>query len=229
MKLTVLGKYGPYPALNGATSGYLFEHNNLNIMLDYGCGINAKIDEYINPEKLDAIILSHTHFDHASDLLVLSYRIKSKIKVYMPKSKDGDLATAIINTYAYDIEYYDENTTFSIGELNFSFCKGVHPYTSYSTKISDGKVNFVYTGDTVYTEQLVEFCKNAKCVLADAMQKEEVKNPHMTVLDAYSLRKGSGAVIICTHAPVENAGDVTKYEGLIEAMEDETYIIDNID
>lgn len=226
MKLTILGKYGPFPPIGGATSGYLFSTDKLNIMLDYGCGINARIDEYIAPEKLDAIILSHTHFDHASDLLVLSYRLKKPLKLFMPKSRDGDLATAIINTGAYDIEYYDETTVFSLGDCSFSFNKGVHPFTSYSLKITDGKTTFVYTGDTIYTDSLVEFCKGAKCVLADAMQKEDVKNPHMTVLDAYNIHKNSGATVICSHAPAQNAGDPNKYAGLIEAMERDTYTIE---
>lgn len=225
MKITVLGKYGPFPKEGGATSGYLFQHGNVNIMLDYGCGINGRIDEYIAPENLDAIILSHTHFDHASDLLVLSYRIKKPIKLYMPDTKDGDLAAAIINTDAFDIEYYNENTEFSIGDLSFSFCKGIHPFTSYSLKIkSDDKI-FVYTGDTVYTEELVEFCKGAGLVLADAMQKEDVKNPHMTVLEASNIHKISGATVLCSHAPAQNAGDPTKYEGLIEAEEFTSYTL----
>ncbi|MBE5732896.1 MAG: MBL fold metallo-hydrolase [Clostridiales bacterium] len=225
MKLTVLGKYGPFPACGGATSGYLFQHENINIMLDYGCGINGRIDEYIAPENLDTIILSHTHFDHASDLLVLSYRIKKPIKLYMPKSKDGDLADAIINTNAYDITYYDEDTSFSMGDLSFSFCKGIHPFTSYSLKIKSSDKTFVYTGDTVYTDELVAFCKGSNLVLADAMQREDVKNPHMTVLEASNIHKLSGATVLCSHAPATNAGDPTKYEGLIEAEEFTSYTL----
>jgi ribonuclease BN (tRNA processing enzyme) len=225
MKLTVLGKYGPFPKEDGATSGYLFQHENINIMLDYGCGINGRIDKYIAPENLDCIILSHTHFDHASDLLVLSYRIKKPIKLYMPKSKDGDLANAIINTNAYDIEYYDETTVFNIGDLSFSFCKGIHPFTSYSLKIKSSNKTFVYTGDTIYTDELVAFCKGANLVLADAMQREDVKNPHMTVLEAHNIYKNSGATVLCSHAPSANAGDPTKYDGLIEAEEFTTYTL----
>lgn len=225
MQITVLGKYGPFPKEGGATSGYLFSHNGINVMLDYGCGINGRIDNFINPENLDAIILSHTHFDHASDLLVLSYRIKKPIKLYMPDTKDGDLATAIINTNAFDIEYYNENTEFSIGDCAFSFSKGIHPFTSYSLKIVSEGTTFVYSGDTVYTDTLAQFCKGAKLVLADAMQKEDVKNPHMTVLDAYNIRKISGATVLCSHAPATNAGDPTGYEGLIEAEEFTTYTL----
>jgi ribonuclease BN (tRNA processing enzyme) len=83
----------------------------------------------------------------------------------------------------------------------------------------------VYTGDTVYTDALVEFCKGAGLVLADAMQREDVKNPHMTVLEASIIHKISGATVLCSHAPAQNSGDPTKYEGLIEAEEFTSYTL----
>lgn len=39
MKLTVLGKYGPYPAVGGATSGYLLETGKASFVLDMGSGV----------------------------------------------------------------------------------------------------------------------------------------------------------------------------------------------
>ena len=34
MKLTVLGKYGPFPKSNGATSSYLLQVGGKNILID---------------------------------------------------------------------------------------------------------------------------------------------------------------------------------------------------
>lgn len=225
MKITVLGKYGPYPALGGATSGYLVENNDTKIMLDFGCGILSRIDEVTEVEKLDAIILSHTHFDHSSDLLVLSYRIKNKLKVYMPVNQEGGLAQTIKNTNAFEVVEYDENSTFEIGGLNVSFAQMIHPVTSFAIKLCFDTKTFVYTGDTVFNPKLLEFCKGVNCILADAMQKEEVKNPHMTVKEASIIAKESGCLVICSHCPPINKGDVANYENLIEAEEYDTYEI----
>ena len=57
------------------------------------------------------------------------------------------------------------------------------------------------------------------------MQKEEVKNPHMTVKEASIIAKESGCLVICSHCPPINKGDVANYENLIEAEEYDTYEI----
>lgn len=61
MKLTVIGFWGGYPKLNGASSGYLLEHNGFNLLLDCGSGILSKLQNVLQPEELDAVILSHYH------------------------------------------------------------------------------------------------------------------------------------------------------------------------
>lgn len=225
MKVSVLGKYGPYPALNGATSGYLVENGDTKVMLDFGCGILSRIDEFTKVEKLDAIILSHTHFDHACDLLVLSYRLKTKIKLYMPIKQEGGLAQIIKNTNAFDVIEYDETSVFDINGITVSFSQMIHPVTSFAIKLATLDKVFVYTGDTVFNDKLINFCKGANYILADAMQKEDVKNPHMTVYDASILSKEVGCPVLCSHCPIENKGNALKYDNLLEVEEYDTYEI----
>lgn len=43
VELTVLGNYGPYPAAQGACSGYLLNVNGFYIMLDCGNGSFSKL------------------------------------------------------------------------------------------------------------------------------------------------------------------------------------------
>ena len=47
MKITVIGCYGAYPELNGATAGYLVESKNTKVLLDCGSGVIAKLQNYI--------------------------------------------------------------------------------------------------------------------------------------------------------------------------------------
>ncbi len=224
MKLTVIGKYGPYPKDGGATSGYLFEGGGAKLMLDFGCGILSKIDGYCEVEKLDAIALSHTHFDHSADLLTLSYRLKAKLPLLMPARQEKGLAAAIVATKAYDVREYDEGDEIEIGGIRLTFCRLPHPVTSYAVKIRGENKTFVYTGDTVYCDELVRFCRGADVILADAMQKDGFTGPHMTVEQAKALSTESGAKVICTHEPAQNAGEPEKL-GLIRAQEGETYVI----
>ena len=78
MKLTVLGCNGPYPAAGGACSGYLLEAENTRVLLDCGTGVLAALPARMAPEELDAVVLSHLHYDHMSDMLPLIYRMQGK-------------------------------------------------------------------------------------------------------------------------------------------------------
>ena len=80
MKLTVLGKYGPYAPAHGATSGYLLENGGKNLLLDMGSGVLARLQEFIVPEQLDGIIISHVHYDHINDLFLYRYMLEGLLR-----------------------------------------------------------------------------------------------------------------------------------------------------
>ncbi len=80
MKLTVLGNNGPYPAAGGACSGYLLREGDTSILIDCGNGVLSNLQKIIPFENLDAIILTHLHSDHVSDLMVLKYAVQIKKK-----------------------------------------------------------------------------------------------------------------------------------------------------
>ena len=69
MFLTVLGRHGPYPRPGGACSGYFIEDGSTRVLIDCGSGVLSRLMEHVHPAHLDAIVLSHLHFDHAGGLL----------------------------------------------------------------------------------------------------------------------------------------------------------------
>ena len=78
MRLTILGNNGPYPAPGGACSGYLLESDSgrTSLLLDCGPGVLAQLTQRVAVEDLDAIALSHLHYDHMSDMLPLHYALQ---------------------------------------------------------------------------------------------------------------------------------------------------------
>lgn len=66
--LTVLGCDGSYPGPGGAASGYLVEVAGVAVWLDAGPGTFANLQLVSNPGAVDAVILSHEHPDHWSDV-----------------------------------------------------------------------------------------------------------------------------------------------------------------
>src|SRR5262245_13531284 len=70
MRLTVLGSSGGYPAPGSACSGYLVEDGDSRLWVDAGSGTFARLLEHCSPDELSAVLISHLHADHWTDLIV---------------------------------------------------------------------------------------------------------------------------------------------------------------
>jgi ribonuclease BN (tRNA processing enzyme) len=66
--LTVLGCDGSYPGPGGAASGYLVQSGATSLWLDAGPGTFANLQRVCDPGAVDAVVLSHEHPDHWTDL-----------------------------------------------------------------------------------------------------------------------------------------------------------------
>ncbi len=65
------GFNGAYPVAYGACSGYLVMEGDKRIMLDFGSGVLPRLTAFMDPGSLTAIVMTHWHFDHGSDLSAL--------------------------------------------------------------------------------------------------------------------------------------------------------------
>ncbi len=66
--LTVLGCDGAHPGAGGAASGYLVRTAAATVWLDAGSGTFARLQEVCYPGTVDAVVLTHEHPDHWSDI-----------------------------------------------------------------------------------------------------------------------------------------------------------------
>jgi ribonuclease BN (tRNA processing enzyme) len=66
--LSVLGCDGSYPGPGGAASGYLVQGGTTTLLLDAGPGTFANLQRMCDPSAVDAVVLSHEHPDHWTDL-----------------------------------------------------------------------------------------------------------------------------------------------------------------
>jgi ribonuclease BN (tRNA processing enzyme) len=64
----VLGCDGSWPGLGGAGSGYIVEAESTAILLDSGPGTFAQLQEWGDPTTIAAVIVTHGHPDHWTDL-----------------------------------------------------------------------------------------------------------------------------------------------------------------
>ena len=170
MKLTILGNNGPYPVPGGACSGYLLESDSGDtaILIDCGTGVLANLLNADALDRLDAVVLTHLHYDHMSDLLPMQYAIqfhprKHPLPVYAPMSPEP--VRALLDAPCYDLWPAKDVT---IGEMRVSFNPARHPVETNAVAVQCDGARFVFTGDS-NTDALLElFCEGASLLLADA-------------------------------------------------------------
>ena len=168
MKLTILGCNGPYPSAGGACSGYLLSEGDTHVLIDCGTGTLANLPKHIPWEALSAVVLSHLHYDHMSDLLPMQYALQFHprelpLPVYAPLTPAP--VRELLNAPFYDLRPMEGTR---IGGIEFRFHPGRHPVESFALRASSNGKCFAYTGDTNELDGLDAFLRNADVLLADA-------------------------------------------------------------
>ena len=171
MRLTILGNNGPYPAPGGACSGYLLESDSgeTAILIDCGTGTLANLMARNALDRLDAVVLTHLHFDHMSDLLPMQYAIqfhprRNPLPVYAPDAPE-QVRASLEAAPCYDVWPCRDVV---IGEMRVSFNPARHPVPTFAVSVECDGARFVFTGDS-NEDALVElFCDGADLLLADA-------------------------------------------------------------
>ena len=209
MQLTVLGKYGPFPVVGGATSSYLIKAKGKTVLLDLGTGCFSRLCERIKPEDLDVIIFSHFHFDHSSDAGVLIYYFQSLFnKGYTKKplvicpEYGGAMADAIINCPYFEVMVVNGGEITFHDDLTFEFFEMRHPVPSVGVKISDGEKVFAYTGDTNLCSSVGDLYDGSDLVLADGafLMRDWGENlPHLSVEHIIEFTQKYGNKSIISH------------------------------
>lgn len=212
MKLTALGVWGGYPTRDAGTTSYLLQsEEGFNLLLDAGSRAVTELEHELSPNDLDAIILSHYHEDHIADLGALrQYRQLQTVKpemlpIYGHQENEYEFLKLSLENVSEGIAYDVENGT-SVGPFDIQFLKTVHPVICYAMRIVEratGQV-LIYTGDTGYFAELVDFSKEADILLADVyFFKDKAKMPnHLSSVEAGEIAAQANVKkLILTHLP----------------------------
>lgn len=215
MKLTILGKFGPFPAPGGACSGYLLECGPHNLLLDFGNGTLSRLQRLVPSLRIDAVLLSHLHSDHMADLLILRYALQQ----YNARGREVPMPLAVIapdepeeeyrmltGSGVYDITTARDKLRARIGDVSITLHRMTHPVPTYGFSIEHGGRRMFYTGDTGWRDDLVSLCAGADLLLADTCFTDADRAgsggvaAHLSAAEAGCIAKEAAVKkLVCTH------------------------------
>lgn len=212
MKLTIIGYWGGYPAANSASASYLLEKDNFRVMLDFGSGALAKIQQFINVTDLDAVLVSHYHSDHIADIGVLQHAIlvenylaqtEKVVSIYGHAENEYEFAK-----FDHDFTkgiYYRPDEVLKLGPFFIRFLKTRHSVPCYGMRITDGTSTLVYTADSAYQDEWIKFSRDADLLLADTnfyAEQDGAEAGHMTSEEVGTIAANANVKrLLLTHLP----------------------------
>ncbi|NRD78374.1 MBL fold metallo-hydrolase [Bacillus sp. BRMEA1] len=213
MKLTVIGYWGGYPKKNSASAGYLLEHEGFHLLLDCGSGVLAKLQNVLQLEELDAVILSHYHPDHIADIGVLQHarliqgllgKTVSNLPIYGHEFNHGEFVKLTYKEITKGVSY-DPGKSLSVGPYQITFLKTNHPVPCYAMKIEAAGKVLVYTADSAFKEEFIEFSRGADLLLCECNfygHQDGTPAGHMNSYNAGRLAQSAAVKqLILTHLP----------------------------
>jgi ribonuclease BN (tRNA processing enzyme) len=180
MELTVLGCSGSFNGPHGeACSGYLLRSGDTAIWVDCGNGTFGQLQQYVAPEDLTAVVLSHGHPDHCVDIyglhVLLRYGLEiGNLPVYAPEGLEKSLAGLVSDwgdTFAWQAIGDGDRAT--VGGIDLRFSRTDHPPPTCAVEASADGRRLVYTADTGPEWSVDAFSPGADLVVSEASYLHE--------------------------------------------------------
>lgn len=207
MKMRALGRHGLYPPRGGACSSFLVTlGDGRAILLDCGPGSLAKWPEG-TLESLEAVVLTHLHWDHVSDALPLRYALEragKRIALLLPE-EPGPVYDLLIASPMIEAARIADGGGYAGDGYALSFARMRHPVPAYGVRLEADGAALAYSGDTNTCDSLVPLLRGADLALVDACFTDEQwgeDKPHLSArLAARAMAEAGVGRPLLTHIP----------------------------
>ncbi|MGD7001942.1 MBL fold metallo-hydrolase [Corynebacterium halotolerans] len=224
MKLRILGSSGSVSGPDNPASGYLVTVDNAPaVIMDLGPGTLGELQQIQDP--VDAhVVFSHLHADHCLDfpsLLVWRrfhphHPADGRSLCFGPADTPNHLGRLSSDTPG-EVDDFSDSFAFAAWEhgrteivdrVNITPYSVVHPIEAFGLRIVEHTSNKVlaYSGDSAYTENLVECARDADVFLCEATWGDGTTprppQMHMSGGEAGRIARLAGAKkLLLTHIP----------------------------
>ena len=206
LAVTVLGCDGSYPGPGGAGSSYLVTCDDTAVWLDAGPGSLANLQTHVPLEDLDAVILSHEHPDHWSDLEHLAVACKWVVpRPPLAVHSAFDPRPLMHSDSATDVLAWSRigaGEQLAVGPMTFTFSRTDHPVETLAVRVDGGGRALGYSADSGPGWGLAELGEGLGLALCEAthLSDSEGTVPHMSARQAgQSARHAGVGRLVITH------------------------------
>ena len=210
IKVTILGSGTPRVNIDRFSQSILVEHKNDKFLFDAGRGALLRLNQSrILPNEINNIFFTHLHSDHIlgfSDILMTGwvYHRQKPLNVFGPpgttnfidstiKSFEEDIKVRSlppekldVNNLKSNIKIIFDGYTYKKNGLTVeTFAVKHEPFTyAFGFKIFNDKYCMVISGDTTYSQQVIEKAKNCDLLI------HEIAHASEHTLEKYPKAKG---------------------------------------
>ena len=178
-----------------ASGGLWVSCGSANILIDPGPGSIVRCASSrprLDPGKLDAIILTHRHLDHANDINVMIEAMteggfKKRGVVFCPFDALGDDSVILRHAINFPekIQIIKAGHSYRVGDFSFSTSmRHIHPCETYGLKFKINKTTIGLITDTRYFPELVDFYKADILIISTVFFEPRQGIDHLSLKDA---------------------------------------------
>jgi ribonuclease BN (tRNA processing enzyme) len=198
MKLTIIGCGDAFGSGGRANSCFWLETARATLAVDFGASaLPALKAQQLDPNRIDAVILSHLHGDHFGGLPFLlldaqflsrrerplliagppgtQARLESALEVFFPKSSGSKWK------FKWQVQEIAVGVPSDVVGTSVVTREVVHPSGAPSTamRLTDGEKTFAYSGDTEWTDALLPIAHGADLFICECYNHDGALTGHM--------------------------------------------------
>lgn len=199
MKITIVGSGDAFGSGGRSNTCFWLETAKGTLVVDFGATAPPALKRHgFDPNKIDAIVLSHLHGDHFGGLpfLLLDYqftlkrerpllvagppgtreRLNAACEVFFPRSTGSKWK------YEWRVQEIPVGATADVLGHNVVTAEVVHQSGAPSTalRIADGEKTFAYSGDTEWTDALLPIARGADLFICECYAYAGKVTGHLT-------------------------------------------------